>query len=79
MTKSETANGEGRNVARRSLSMSRVGSESVHRNSNLRPRQRIGRSGWSEPEAWADFFTLLRGKAEAGAFVDGFLICRLEP
>ena len=26
-----------------------------------------------QPRAWVDFFVLLRGKGEAGAFVDGFL------
>jgi hypothetical protein len=26
-----------------------------------------------QPAAWAEFFILLRGKGEAGAFVDGFL------
>jgi hypothetical protein len=26
-----------------------------------------------QPRAWAEFFILLRGKGEAGAFVDGFL------
>ena len=26
-----------------------------------------------QPKAWAEFFILLRGKGEAGAFVDGFL------
>jgi len=33
----------------------------------------IGLSHVLQPEAWADFFILLRGKGEAGAFVDGFL------
>jgi hypothetical protein len=26
-----------------------------------------------QPKAWAEFFILLRGKGDAGAFVDGFL------
>jgi hypothetical protein len=33
----------------------------------------IGLSHVLQPEAWVDFFILLRGKGEAGAFVDGFL------
>jgi hypothetical protein len=33
----------------------------------------IGLSHILQPKAWADFFILLRGKGEAGAFVDGFL------
>jgi hypothetical protein len=32
-----------------------------------------GRSGILQPKAWAEFFILLRGKGEAGAFADGFL------
>jgi hypothetical protein len=33
----------------------------------------IGLSHVLQPEAWADFFILLRGKGKAGVFVDGFL------
>jgi hypothetical protein len=33
----------------------------------------IGLSHILQPQAWAEFFILLRGKGEAGAFVDGFL------
>ena len=33
----------------------------------------IGLSHLLQPRAWAEFFILLRGKGEAGAFVDGFL------
>src|SRR4026209_1491172 len=33
----------------------------------------FGLSHLLQPKAWADFFILLRGKGEAGAFVDGFL------
>ena len=33
----------------------------------------IGLSHVLQPKAWAEFFILLRGKGEAGAFVDGFL------
>jgi hypothetical protein len=33
----------------------------------------IGLSHVLQPEAWADFFILLRGKGEPGAFVDGIL------
>jgi hypothetical protein len=33
----------------------------------------IGLSHILQPKAWAEFFILLRGKKEAGAFVDGFL------
>lgn len=33
----------------------------------------IGLSHILQPKAWAEFFLLLRGKGEAGAFVDGFL------
>jgi hypothetical protein len=33
----------------------------------------LGFSHIVQPEAWAEFFILLRGKGEAGAFVDGFL------
>src|SRR5215212_12103149 len=33
----------------------------------------LGLSHILEPKAWAEFFILLRGKGEAGAFVDGFL------
>ena len=33
----------------------------------------LGLSHILQPKAWADFFILLRGKGEAGAFVDGFL------
>src|SRR5215217_6137905 len=33
----------------------------------------IGLSHILQPNAWAEFFILLRGKGEAGAFVDGFL------
>jgi hypothetical protein len=33
----------------------------------------MGLSHILQPKAWAEFFILLRGKGEAGAFVDGFL------
>jgi len=33
----------------------------------------IGLSHILQPKAWAEFFILLRGKGEAGAFIDGFL------
>ena len=33
----------------------------------------IGLSHLLQPRAWVEFFVLLRGKGEAGAFVDGFL------
>src|SRR5438128_1610642 len=33
----------------------------------------LGLSYILQPKAWAEFFILLRGKGEAGAFVDGFL------
>jgi len=33
----------------------------------------VGLSHIVQPRAWAEFFILLRGKGEAGAFVDGFL------
>ena len=33
----------------------------------------LGLSHILQPKAWADFFILLRGKGEAGAFMDGFL------
>ena len=33
----------------------------------------MGFSHIVQPKAWAEFFILLRGKGEAGAFVDGFL------
>ena len=33
----------------------------------------IGLSHILQPKAWAEFFILVRGKGEAGAFVDGFL------
>ena len=33
----------------------------------------IGLSHLLQPRAWAEFFILLRGKGEAGVFVDGFL------
>ena len=33
----------------------------------------FGLSHVLQPKAWAEFFILLRGKGEAGAFVDGFL------
>src|SRR3989442_5198123 len=33
----------------------------------------LGLSHTLQPKAWAEFFILLRGKGEAGAFVDGFL------
>ena len=33
----------------------------------------FGLSHILQPKAWAEFFILLRGKGEAGAFVDGFL------
>jgi hypothetical protein len=33
----------------------------------------IGLSHILHPKAWADFFILLRGKGQPGAFVDGFL------
>jgi len=33
----------------------------------------IGLSHLLQPKAWVEFFVLLRGKGDAGAFVDGFL------
>ena len=33
----------------------------------------VGLSHLLQPKAWAEYFVLLRGKGEAGAFVDGFL------
>jgi len=33
----------------------------------------MGLSHILQPRAWAEFFILLRGKGEVGAFVDGFL------
>jgi len=33
----------------------------------------IGLSHLLQPKAWAEFFIILRGKGEAGVFVDGFL------
>ena len=33
----------------------------------------MGLSHILQPKAWAEFFILLRGKGEAGAFVEGFL------
>ena len=33
----------------------------------------IGLSHLLQPKAWAEYFILLRGKGEAGAFVDGFV------
>ena len=33
----------------------------------------VGLSHILQPRAWAEFFILLRGSGEAGAFVDGFL------
>ncbi len=33
----------------------------------------LGLSHILQPKAWVEFFILLRGKREAGAFVDGFL------
>ena len=33
----------------------------------------MGLSHILQPKAWAEFFILLRGKGEAGAFADGFL------
>ena len=33
----------------------------------------MGLSHILQPKAWAEFFILLRGKGQAGAFVDGFL------
>ena len=33
----------------------------------------VGLSHILQPKAWAEFFILLRGKGEAGAFMDGFL------
>ena len=33
----------------------------------------LGLSHILQPRAWVEFFILLRGKREAGAFVDGFL------
>jgi hypothetical protein len=33
----------------------------------------VGLSHILQPKAWAEFFILLRGKGEAGAFVDGLL------
>jgi hypothetical protein len=37
----------------------------------------IGLSHVLQPKAWAEFFILLRGKGEAGVFVDGFLNLQL--
>jgi len=37
----------------------------------------IGLSHLLQPKAWAEFFILLRGKGEAGVFVDGFLNLQL--
>ena len=33
----------------------------------------VGLSHILQPRAWVEFFVLLRGKGEAGAFVDAFL------
>lgn len=33
----------------------------------------VGLSHILQPKAWAEFFILLRGKGEAGVFVDGLL------
>jgi hypothetical protein len=33
----------------------------------------VGLSHILQPKAWTEFFVLLRGKGEAGAFMDGFL------
>ncbi len=33
----------------------------------------IGLSHLVQPKAWVEYFILLRGKGEAGAFVDGFI------
>ena len=33
----------------------------------------LGLSHILQPKAWAEFFILLRGKGEAGAFADGLL------
>ena len=33
----------------------------------------VGLSHLLQPKAWVEFFILLRGKGEAGAFADGFL------
>jgi hypothetical protein len=33
----------------------------------------VGLSHILQPRAWAEFFILVRGKGDAGAFVDGFL------
>jgi hypothetical protein len=33
----------------------------------------VGLSHILQPKAWAEFFILVRGKGEAGAFMDGFL------
>lgn len=33
----------------------------------------VGLSHLLQPKGWAEYFILLRGKGEAGAFVDGFL------
>ena len=33
----------------------------------------IGLSHLLQPKAWVEYFVLVRGKGEAGAFVDGFL------
>jgi hypothetical protein len=33
----------------------------------------VGLSHLVQPKAWAEYFILLRGKGEAGAFVDGFV------
>ena len=37
----------------------------------------IGLSHLLQPKAWVGFFVLLRGKGEAGVFVDGFLNLQL--
>jgi hypothetical protein len=33
----------------------------------------VGLSHFLQPKAWAEYFILLRGKGESGAFLDGFL------
>ncbi len=38
----------------------------------------MGLSHILQPKARAEFFILLRGKGEAGAFVDGFLNCQWQ-
>ena len=38
----------------------------------------LGLSHILQPKAWAEFFIVLRGKGEAGAFVDGLLNLPLD-